>query len=65
MFKCMIGNHISKPGEKRIHITLVTRPREYVKDIDRGSPTYNPHGPTQGTEIVEEIATCSAHAGSK
>lgn len=62
MFKCVVGNHVSKSGEKLVRLTIKTRTREYAKDTERHSPTFNPHGPTTGTEIVQEIACCGVHA---
>lgn len=59
MFRCQIGNHSSKTGEKLVRVVLETRNRTYDK-TDK-----NKRGPTFGTEIVSEIRACAACAIGK
>ncbi len=53
MFKCTIGNHISKPLEKLIKVTVEKRTRTYKLHNDRV---------VTGFEIVREIDSCALHA---
>lgn len=59
MFKCQIGQHSSKHGEKMVRVVVTTRQRTYDKS-DK-----NKRGPTFGSEVAQEIRACAVCAVGK
>ena len=65
MFKCMMTNRMSKPGQKLRKVVVLTRPREY-KNVSYNEETRRLEAAPSsfGSEIVREI-NCTEEGEAK
>lgn len=62
MFKCSIGNHLSKPGDRAVKVVTEKRIKEYsdqLYDPLTKKPTVIRTG--HGWEIAKEVLVCPEH----